>query len=111
MSERRTASVDGRDGEIDSARDHHDRQPEHDQAEFRELPPEIAEGVNCKEARKHTSENDDCDQKHEERDRVVDPALRQYFPDQVIGEISTPQLGQHASGVLRHVIDPGWRLD
>ena len=33
--------------------------------------------------------------KDEERDRVVDPALGQYFPDQMIGEVLVAQPSQH----------------
>ena len=40
----RTAKREDRaDGQIDAARDHHDRQREHDQAELAELPPEIGD--------------------------------------------------------------------
>jgi hypothetical protein len=94
--------VDGGHRKVDAAGDHHDRQSEHDQPELGELPPEIAEPVDREEARDQRAENADCNNKNDEGDRVVDPALGQYFPDQVIGEILITQLGEDIPGAARH---------
>ena len=79
-------SEDRADGKIDAARQHHDRQPEHDQSGLGELPAEVSDVRNGIEVRQDSAEHDQDDDQRQERNGVVHPALGQQLADDVIGD-------------------------
>ena len=79
---------DRADRKIDAARQHHDRQAEHDQSGLGELAAEISDVRERVEVGKDAAEHDQDDDQRQERDGVVHPALGQQFADDVIGDVA-----------------------